>query len=186
MNLLEPCPEFASRIPESLDGQFSPADRAALAAHLAACPACQAFAEACRSLDATLQTAIHTRPLAPDFNQRLWRRIAAESPPLSEGEREAKKRAWAADFEARTRTWRRRTVSLTTLLDGVGYGVVASAFGLAVWHWVPKLLDGSVLPVVAKAHGDVASAVLTGMILVVAMVVAFARPARRFPLLPAP
>ena len=51
------CEKVRGRLSESIDGQLSPAEEAALESHLAACPACRAFAEelrraveACRGL----------------------------------------------------------------------------------------------------------------------------------------
>lgn len=42
------CEEVRGRLSESIDGQLSPAEETALASHLAACPACRAFAEELR------------------------------------------------------------------------------------------------------------------------------------------
>lgn len=103
---------------------------------------------------------------------------------MSPAQREARKRAWGAEFSERTRTWRRRLFSVNTLLDGLGYGVLASAFGLAACLWLPRLLDYYHLVIPPNLPQGMVSGVITGAVVVIALAAAFWRPAQRTRLLP--
>jgi anti-sigma factor RsiW len=183
MNTPTPCAEYEGQLPEYLEGLLAAADRPAVAAHVTACPACRAFAQAWQSLDNSLQRAIRGPRLSPQFEARLRHRIAVEAPGLSPAEREAKKRAWEAEFAQRTRTWRGRVMSVVTVLDGLGLGVLAAAFGLAAWLWLPKLINAYHLTIPSNLPQSVISGGLTVIVVLIALAAAFWRPARKIRLL---
>ena len=135
------CPEFEPRILDLVDRPDAIADREAVRAHLAACPACQAFASELQRLDVALQRAVEAPQLSPDFDTRLWQRIAAEAPTIPEAERAAKKRALEAEFAERTRALRRAANWWIAGLDGLGLGVLLSLLAYGGWRWLPRFLE---------------------------------------------
>lgn len=69
------CMDMTPLLSASLDGEITPAEKAVLDAHLAACSACAAQYERLRAADA-LFTRMRTAAPAPFFETRLMQRIA--------------------------------------------------------------------------------------------------------------
>lgn len=68
------CTDIAPLLSASLDGEISPAEKALLDAHLAACPSCAAQHERFRAADALMARMRAATP-APFFETRLMERI---------------------------------------------------------------------------------------------------------------
>jgi anti-sigma factor RsiW len=102
------CPKHSLRLIEYLEAApaLSAADRAAMADHLAGCPACQAEARRWQALDAALNRALKPPALPGDFTARLQQRIAAESRQMTAEEVARKKRALLEEYEAGLRRLR--------------------------------------------------------------------------------
>src|SRR5450432_3263380 len=123
------CEEFENQISDYLENQLPPADRARVAAHLAGCADCRAFAQQLEQLDAQLLRAVKTRALSADFKARLQQRVQM-TVVLSEAERAERKRQLQAEYEAGLARLNRFTLPPRKLLEVLGY---AGMFALAGW-----------------------------------------------------
>ncbi len=110
--------QWMDRLSEYLDGDLAPAERVALEAHLAECPACRTATDELRRV-VTRAHALVDRPVAGDLWAGISARIGASGAPV-------------VDLTAR-RARRRITFSVTqlaaaaVLLLAVGAGVTAAA-----------------------------------------------------------
>lgn len=98
------CPEFEDLILDYCEGAASPADRALLESHVAACDGCRAFLAGQQELDVRLAESLVPPELSPAFASRLAACIAGQRRPP-------------------------RLLWLPRILDGVGYISVAAAAG---------------------------------------------------------
>jgi anti-sigma factor RsiW len=169
------CPEFESRILDLLENQLPAGERAEVEAHLAACPACRAWAAEWRQLDAALVRAVPRPKLSADFEARLREQIAAvASPALAERKRQAE-----ADHAARLGELRRWPHWLPQLLDTLGWAALAGWVGGALVRWSPALIG--LLPArVMSTEASWWTALLgSAVFLLIGLAVAFPQPRRR-------
>lgn len=135
-----PCEEFENRISDYLENQLPAADRARVAAHLADCANCRAFARQLEQLDAQLSRTVKAPTLPASFKTRLQERIQT-TVVLSEAQRAERKRQLQAEYEAGLARLNRFSLPPRKLLEGLGYaGVIALASGLA-WLFLPHLAN---------------------------------------------
>jgi anti-sigma factor RsiW len=133
------CPEYELRIAEWVEHRLPEGEKAALEAHLAACPECRDFAARWRALDATLARSIQPAALPADFTTRLWQRIESPlaGPAISS---EALKRQVETEHAARMARLDRRFKSLGSLLDALGLGVLCAGAASAAYLVAPDLI----------------------------------------------
>lgn len=93
------CEQFEPHILDYLENQLPPGERARVAAHLAACADCRAFARQLRELDTRLTRTLKVPTLSPSFNAELRRRIQITH-VMSEAEIAERKRQLQAEYEA--------------------------------------------------------------------------------------
>ena len=72
------CPEFEDLILDYSEGAASPADRAMLDSHIAACLDCRAYLAQQQELDLRLSRSLARPALSPAFHANLATRIAVE------------------------------------------------------------------------------------------------------------
>ncbi|HUE04536.1 MAG TPA: zf-HC2 domain-containing protein [Bryobacteraceae bacterium] len=101
------CPEFEDLILDYCEGAASPADRALLESHVAACGDCRALLAMQQELDLCLSRSIARPVLSTAFAPRLAARMAEQ--------RRAPQFRW-----------------LPRILDGIGYLSLASAAGCLI------------------------------------------------------
>ena len=74
--MLKPCEAWAERLSAYLDGEYYAAERLAVEEHLAACPACRAFAELSRCDAQDAGAALQARGASDAFTARVMGQIA--------------------------------------------------------------------------------------------------------------
>jgi hypothetical protein len=163
-----PCPSFESLILESVDRTLPPERQRELETHLALCSDCQALANTALRLDAALTRAAASTSLSPDFDRRLWSRIATQPHLDTDTARADKKRQLDSEFQRRAAEWRRRVFNLGGVLDGLGLAMLATLAGYGLYQLAlaaglgsptPALWRGGNLPWLAllSAAGVLAS-----------------------------
>jgi anti-sigma factor RsiW len=105
-----PCPAFEDLILEYCEDGLAAAERGRVEAHVAECPACRAFLEVQRELDAALREAIGRPEPSAAFGERILRRVAREAEP------------------------RRNWVPL--ILDAVGFSAIAALGSVVIQAWL--------------------------------------------------
>ena len=174
------CEEFENQIPDYLENQLLPADRARVAAHLAGCANCRAFARQLEQLDAELLRKVKAPALPASFKVRLQQRIQTETVVLPEAQRAERKRQLQAEYEAGLARLNRFPLPPGKLLEGLGYaGVIALAGGLA-WLFLPRLanlLAGSAVSGLNQSL--LLSLVASAIFVAIGLAVAFPRRVRR-------
>ena len=95
-----PCPAFEDLILEYCEDGLPVAERGRVEAHLAECPACRAFLEVQREVEAALREAIGRPEPSAEFRERIRRRVATEA---------EERRSW-----------------VPLILDAVGYSAMAA------------------------------------------------------------
>jgi anti-sigma factor RsiW len=133
------CKTFETRIPEYVDNTLPLAERARVEEHLARCPACRAFASQWRELDAAFTAGIKAPALSDEFNRRLRQRIQAATQPLSEAERQQRRRALQVEFEAGCSRLRRQALGVPRLLGLLAYGAIGAVIGWMLLESAPLL-----------------------------------------------
>lgn len=135
-----PCEEFENPISDYLENQLSPADRAKIAAHLAGCNDCRAFARQLKQLDMALLRTVKAPVLPTAFKSKLQRRIQT-TVVLSESDRAERKRQLQAEYEAVMARLNHFPLPPRKLLAGLGYcGLIALTAWLA-WLLIPRLTN---------------------------------------------
>ncbi len=162
-------PEFRPHTPadelrllEYLDGGGSEAERAATAARLRACAECQTLRQQWERLDAQLESGVRRPQLSTDFARRLRERIERETPSPAAAPSPERRRQVAAELDARWADFRKRFLwdNLPSLLDGLGYGLMAAVVGWLLWQGANSLVNAS---------GSLGSASTTSWLLSVAI-----------------
>jgi anti-sigma factor RsiW len=74
-----PCPAFEDLILEYCEDGLAAAERGRVEVHLAECPACRAFLEVQREVEAAMREAIGSPEPSAAFRERILRRVAAEA-----------------------------------------------------------------------------------------------------------
>ncbi len=121
--------EWNDRLQDWLDGDQSPADAAALQAHLADCAMCRARAAELRELDSQLRNAAPRLALDDSFDAKLLAQIDAIDDSQRAEARRRMEQELQQNLQALARGWRR---ALLFVVPGVIAGV-ALALGLAWW-----------------------------------------------------
>jgi anti-sigma factor RsiW len=156
------CQQFQRRIFDCLDNQLSSAERPAVAAHLAGCADCAAWAQQLSRLDAALTRVVQIPALGPDFCARVSQRIQTEGLLLSENERAERRRELRTEFETRLIELRRASFRSVSLMESLGWVVLAawavwllSTVGLA---WIKPMVEpgpgsfpGTLLPLLTAS-----------------------------------
>lgn len=120
-----------------IDGDLDPSESAALEAHLAACPRCQAQRNAFRALDSTLSHAFSREALSADFDRRLLGRIDLARKPDRAAARARLEQAWQAEVGAFSRQWR------TALRSMIVNALLATGLLTAFLAQLPGLTSGT-------------------------------------------
>ena len=141
------CEEFENRILNHPNQPLTPADWAMVESHAAGCAACQVLTRRFEKLDAALTREITAPDLSAEFNQRLYQCIQYEVKVFSEAQRAERKRQLQAEFEAGLAHLARQALTVSGLLDMLGYALLGGLAGLFVWQFVspaPNPLGGAV------------------------------------------
>lgn len=117
------------RLQDWLDGDQSPADAAALQAHMADCAMCRARAAELQELDSKLRSAAPLLALDASFDAKLFAQIEAIDDSQRAEARSRMEQELQQNLQALARGWRR---GLLFVISGVIAGV-ALALGLAWW-----------------------------------------------------
>ena len=123
------CKTLEIRILEYVEGTLPPAERAAVESHLAQCAPCLAFARQLREIDAALTAEIKAPRLSGEFNERLRQRIQAEAPPLSDRERQERRRALQVEFEASRSVLRKWALGIPRWPGLLACGAIGAGVG---------------------------------------------------------
>ncbi len=121
------CQQFQRQVVDYLENQLPLAERAAVATHLTGCADCAAWAQQLSRLDAALTRAVQAPALRSDFSARLRDRIQTAGALLSERERSERQQELRIEFETGLVDLRRRSFGFASLMDNLGWVV------LAVW-----------------------------------------------------
>lgn len=135
------CDEFENQFLAGPENLLSADQLTAGERHLADCAACRTLARQLQQLDAALTNSVKRPTLSADFNQRLTRRIQAAASVLSEAERAERKRQLQAEYEAGLTQFRRASLRLSDLLDGLPYLALAALAGWLIWQFLPGLMN---------------------------------------------
>jgi hypothetical protein len=174
------CDEIEGRILDYLENRLPPAARPGLEAHLAGCADCQALARQLRRLDVPLVSSLRSPTLSPDFETRLRQRLKAAESDLSGAELGERQQALQAEFEAAMAGLRRKAHWALTLLDGLGYGVLAAVTAWLLLPLVPALAEsGGALRAAGPATSLLVSSAASALFVLVGLGVAFQQPLRR-------
>lgn len=174
------CDEFENRFLARQENQVSADERAAGEKHLAACAACQALARHLQQLDAALTIKVKAPALSGDFNQRLSKRIQAETTVLSETQRAERKGQLQAEYDAGLEQLRRTSLRLTGLLEGPRYVVLAALAGGFVWQFRPGLTNLLAAQGLSSSGQTLLLATAAGVVfLAIGLTTAFPRPFRQ-------
>lgn len=174
------CKEFENRILEYLENQLPLAERPVVETHLAACTGCQAVARQLQQIDAALTKGIKQPTLPSDFSVRLRQRIQTGTLLLPETPLVERKRQLQAEFEAGLARLRRKSLNLTSLLDILGWAVLAACAGGLIWKLTPAWTN------LAAQHGldcvdqNLAfSWIISAGFILIGLTVAFPRPLKK-------
>jgi anti-sigma factor RsiW len=133
------CEELENQIADYLENQLPPTDRTRVAAHLAGCADCRAFARQLEQLDAALLRAVKPPPIPATFKARLHRRIQIEPAVLSEAQRAERKRQLQAEYEAGLARLGWRMPVFPLFMRNLGYAAVVVLAGCLTWLLPPQL-----------------------------------------------
>ena len=178
------CDEFENRILADPENRFPADERAAAEKHLAACASCQTLARQLRQLDAALTINVRVSGLSANFNQRLAKRIQAETKVLSEAERAERKRQLQLEFAHGLAHLDRRVWWPEGLLAGLSYTLPVALVGWSAWQFLPRL-TGFLSPSFLGGGGQNVLFALVAALVFLAMGLATAFPQRVRSLWPA-
>ena len=85
-------------------------------------------------LDAALTRRIKPPVLSAEFNQRLRQRLQTEAQVVPATERAERKRQLQAEFDAGLAQLNRRSLTVSGILDTIGYVLLGGLAGLLVWQ----------------------------------------------------
>ncbi len=174
------CQQFEIPISDYLENQLSPADRACVAAHLAGCADCRAFAQQFELLDAALLHRLKAPTLPATFKARLQKRIQTETVVLSEAQLAERKHQLQAEYEMALAQLSQVALSPHKILEGLGNGgLIALAGGLA-WLILPQsanLLAGHALDSINQSL--LLSLIASAIFVAIGLAAAFPRRVRR-------
>ena len=127
------CDDIVDKILAGQYSPLSPSERRAVENHLAGCADCRTFADSLQQLDAALTAQIVSPPLTAAFDGRLWARIRAASPALSDVQRSERKRQLQAEFESGIVRIRRGAFAMGGLLNHLTLPALALVAGWVAW-----------------------------------------------------
>ncbi|MBC8094314.1 MAG: zf-HC2 domain-containing protein [Akkermansiaceae bacterium] len=133
-----PCEEFEIQIADYVENQLLSPDRARVAAHLAVCADCHAFAQQLEQLDVALLRTVKAPPLPATFKAKLQRRLQT-TVVLSEIQRVERKRQMQAEYEAGLARLNRFPLPPRKLLESLGHGGLIALAGWLAWQFLPQL-----------------------------------------------
>ena len=134
------CEEFENEISDYLENQLLPADRSRVAAHLAGCAGCRAFARRLEQLDAELLRAVPVPALSATFKTGLQQRLQNETVAWTAVQCAERKRRLLAEYEAGLARLNRFSLPPPRkLLEGLGYAGLIALVGGLTWLFLPRL-----------------------------------------------
>jgi len=174
------CIEFENQIPDYLEKQLPPAAQSRVAAHLAGCAACRAFARQLDQLDAALARTVKAPTLPPEFRARLQQRIQT-IPVWSKGEIAERKRQLQAEYEAGLARLSLFHLPPRRLLQRLGYVILLATVGWFGWQFLPQLVNllARLSPPVLNQNLAIALAVSVIFVVMGLAAAAFPRQLRR-------
>lgn len=131
------CEQFENQILDYQENRLSPARRAEVESHLAACAACRTFAGQLLQLDAVLSTSVHIPALSAGFDQRLRACINA-APVLSAEQRSERKRQLEAEFNAGMARIGQTSFALRSLSKRLFWPALATLAGWLAWLFTSR------------------------------------------------
>jgi len=127
------CEDVEIKILDYQENRLSPAEREAVAAHLAGCAGCRTLARQLQQLDAALVEQMEVPVLSAGFDRRLRERIQSLPADLLAAQRAERQRQLQAEFESGLVRLRREMFSRRHLLNLLIRPALAVLAGWLAW-----------------------------------------------------
>ncbi len=144
------CKQFENQILDYLENQLATAERTKVAAHLAGCAECRAFAEQLERLDAQLTHAIKSPTLSSAFDAKLRQRL--KNTVLPEAEIAERKRRLQTEYEAGLARLDPFAFLSRKLIESLSYTALLAIAGWLAWSFLPQLTAFLTTPEVRIAN----------------------------------
>ena len=158
-----PCENFEPLILDYLEHQLPSAKYVLVAAHLAGCAECRAFAQQLQALDAQLERTLKTPALSPDFNARLRKRIQPAA-VLSPAARAARKRQLQEDYETHLAEMSLLPDLPRKLVELLGFAAMLAMAGWIAWLVIPQAAIASSTASLSAATRQLLNLAVSGIV----------------------